>query len=322
MQGFYYTTDSLVTALKRQSFAPEAGQAFSTTDFIGILNEELALTMTNELMKVRNNFFLKKKVINSVANVGDYPVPTRAIGNTIKDLYWIDGNCRAQITYRDIDTLRGYGTLVSNTPSSFFFFSDRFQLVATPSNAGQLEVWYYQARNKLVPVSQCGAVSAIVDDGTNLTFTIDADLTSLLEVGDTCDILSIRSPFDLCGEDVEIVAITASTVKVLKADVVDASGAIKVAVGDYVSVAGTTCVPMIPREYHPILVQMAVVSIMQPLAHLPKYGLATSKLEKMLAGAYNLVSHRVEMQPETLINSEGLGSFVGSGWPPTDLILK
>lgn len=311
--GHFYFTDDLVSALKRYSYFPEAQQTLQSSDLISILNDELTLNLAAELMKVRINHFLTSKTVSTTANVPRIVIPERAIGSTIKNIYLVDGaGGRTPIVYGDVDVLEGAAAGAAS-PTDFLFSGDEIILVPTPSGVSNLEIWFYRMLSKLVLTASCAKITAVSSLAGTTTFTVNTDLTGSLSIGDKVDFVSGKSPFLSWADDVTITAISATQIQVATTDVDDESGAVEPIANDYICPAGTSCIPQIPRELHPVLVQMGVVSMMQPIAHLPKYQLAKDRLERMRDSAFKLIVHRVEMQPELLVDNESPNALAGSG---------
>jgi hypothetical protein len=324
MAGYFYTTDDLIDEIKRLSFVPNVNSGLQDVDYIAILNDELVLRLTNEIMKVRQNFFLKKTTQTMSALVPNYALPRRAIGNVLKTIYmFYPPNQRSEVKYRDIDILEGQDLIVgTGEPLHFFMYGDDYMLVPTPSSSGTLELWFFQALSKLVAVSSCAQVTGVSTVGGTTTFTVDTDLTASLSTGDTIDFQSLNSPFKLTAQDVAITSISSTQIAVAATDVQNEAGTVKPQVDDYICPAFESCIPQVPREFHAVLAQMAVLTILQPLSHTEKYALAKDRLKEMKDAAFNLIANRVESQPEILVDSGGFNAFIGGGWPPTDIILK
>jgi hypothetical protein len=289
-----YKTEDLVTSVQRRTLAPNAQPTYQTTEIVAFLNEELQLSLCSDILSVREDFFLRKRVIPMVAGVRVYGVPERASGNAMKKIFYISTNGeKFPLRRYGIDAFAGNDSQ-TGAPHGFMLFGDEILLDRTPqTDLGSLEVWYFARPNQLVPTSEVAKIEAVTPAADSVVFTVDTDLTSLVPTNGEVDFLCAKSPFFLWAEDAVVTSITTNSVTVSLASVVNAAGVVMPQTGDYICPAQKSNIPQIPQEFHPLLAQMAGCRILEGLGDLNKLQMAEAKLDKMRRQAFQLIANRV-----------------------------
>jgi hypothetical protein len=310
----FYTTDDLLTSVKVRTLAPTSQSTFTDANIVMLMNEELQLQLVPEILAIREDFFLTSKQVPLTAQVSNYRIPERAMGNALKEVFYVDGSgTRTQLTHTDIG-IKATFLNTTGLPTYFYFEGDEISVVPTPgASTGNLEFWYFQRANQLVQTEDVTKITAINSVGGTTTFTVDTDLSSVITVASTkLDVLSAKSPFLLWAEDLTASAVTASSIAMATSGLVDAASTVLPQVGDYICLAQQANIPMIPQEFHPILAELVAGRLMEALGDTAKLQLIQGKLQAMRMSAMKMISNRVEQQPRTLINRNNL--VTNSGW--------
>lgn len=302
-----FLVEDLIESVKDRSFAPISQNTFEDAGLLRILNEELKLKLAADLLRAREDFFIWRKTVPIVANKDLYPIPNRAIGNTIKALFYVDasGN-QYPLTRKDIADLGDYSGLQSD-PQHFYFEGDQVGLYPYPSAAsGSLLFVFPRKVNQLKLTTECAKITAVSSDATHTTFTVDTDLTASLSVGSKIDIQRGQSPFLLWADYIELTDITTTTIQVLKSDIVDVAGTVEPEINDYIAPTGYSNIPMIPEEFQPVLSQMGAVRLLRSLGDLNKLNEAKSELKELRAEALDLIRNRAESAPDKIYKKNPL----------------
>lgn len=303
-----YLVEDLLEAAKKRSFAPISQTTFQDDGLIEIANDELLLELVSDIMQVREDFFLAQRDVSLIANVDHYGLPDRSVGNALKALFFKDvaGNLSAPLARIDVDRSDVYSN-VSGDPSKFYFEGDEVVILPRPSlSVGYLTQSYYERPNRLIATSSCAKITVVTAGVSSVTFTVDTDLSASLAVGDDVDFLSAKSPFRLWAKDIEIEAITATTIQVALSDVINPASTVEPQVGDYICPAGFSNIPMIPVEYHMVLAQMVACSMLHSLGQVEKLQAAEARLQRMRQKAGLLIKNRAESSPEFLVQRHSL----------------
>jgi hypothetical protein len=164
---------------------------------------------------------------------------------------------------------------------------------------------YFRKPNQLIATASCAKITSISSVGGTTTFTVNTDLTADLSVGSNIDILSASSPYLLWSADIDITAITASTIAVATSDVSNAASTVEPQVGDYICPTGYSNIAQIPDELVPVLAQMGAVRMIAGLGDLNKWQAAKAELKEMREEAIKLIKTRAEGSPKR-VGSNGM----------------
>jgi len=251
-----YTTDDLISALKRNAVVPSSQRKFSDDDLIAFVNEELQLMVAGELMRLNEEFFVTMASIPLVASRSSYELPSKAAGWRIRDVAWLDTNGtynplpRMQIEYiTNQDILSA-----ADHPTAFVLMDDSLNTIPQmgTSVVGSLVVFYERLQNNLVKIDECGKIVTVATVGVNYRCV----LTSLpLSYTSNVDFVSGTGPHGLLAENK-----TATLVAPLTIDVPIGVDFTRVPVaGDWMVQTGNTPIAHIPAEYNIILAQLGAL---------------------------------------------------------------
>lgn len=312
-----YLIEDLITSVKDRSFVPISQTTFQDADILRILNEELSLKLTADLVRAREDFFLARKTYAIQASEDRYLVPKRSIGNTVKGVFYVDtaGNTSYPLPRIDVDRIAEFSPSGGN-PERFYFEGDELVVLPKPLTAiGSLMVSFARKPNTLVLTSSVTKITATSTSGTDAVFTVDTDLTSTVSVGSQVDFLRAESPFCLWASEISVSAVTSTSITVALSSVADVDGStIEPGVGDYISLTGEANIPMIPIEFHPILAEMACVRMLRSMGDLKKWQASKAELEQMRQEALGLIRQRAESAPDKASGFNPLVNAFRSRW--------
>ena len=253
-----YKTTDLINAIKRNAAFPTSQVRFSNDDFLTFLNEELQLTLVSHLVTMRQDYFVTTVDTALVASQTAYTIPVSAIGWKVESVGYIDSSdVYTKIPMITRDQRSSFSSLSSSSiPSAFYILNNSINLVpdAGSSVSGSLRFDLVRIQNELVMDTTSGNITAVTDTGTDYQMTVG---TLPISSGDSCDVISGTNPFNIIARGVTS-SILGSVVTVTYSS--DFSRA--PVLGDYVCKAGTTPIPNIPEDIHPILAQLAVVRVL------------------------------------------------------------
>lgn len=312
----FLNTEDLITSIKTRTLAPTSQSTFSDTNIIQFINEEMQLTLVTDMMSIREDFFLKIKAVPLINLVEAYSVPQRAIGNVLKDIFYLDSSGNRRPLTRT--STRNRFSSSTGTQEPQFYFIEADQIIIDPplqNPSGSLEFYYYQRPSEIVPTASVAKITAVSSLAGITTFTVDTDLTASLSSGSLVDVLSAKSPFQLWGQDTAITTITSTTIAVASSAVSDENSNVLPVVNDYVCPQLKANIPMVPQELHPVLAQMVAQRLIEALGDERKLTQINAKLQDMRRQVLTLLSNRVEDSPERVLNRNSLLASSGLGWP-------
>jgi hypothetical protein len=266
-----------------------------------------------DIMAVREDFFGISETRALRAGVNRYSVPKRAIGGGVKVLTLVDSSGSESAPLTRIDGSRRYEfSGSSGQPSAVEFEGDECVVYPTPPDATcSLKFQYYQRPNRLISTEDCAKITAVADGVTNVTFTVDTDLTADLVTGDQVDIVSAKAPFLLWGSELPIVAISSTQFQIARSGIVDQASVVEPVVGDYICPTGYSNIPMLPEVFHPVLAQYISNRLLEALGDLNKLAAGEARAQKMITKAIHMVKNRMESSPIRAVRRNGLGATFG-----------
>jgi len=293
-----YTTDDIITAVKRNASIPTSQKKYTTADFLAFMNEELQLTLVGELLSLREDYFVTSSTTALVANQDSYAYPTAAVGWKLEAIWHVDSNGAYNKLVRISRNQRHMYQSLSDTSSPAAYFFDGANIEVVPSIGstvtGSIQFDYVRIQNELVSVSRTGLISSVVDTGTEYQITVGSTPSTT----DGVDVIAGTNPFGAIARG-ESASVVGSVITVSSSDFERAPVA-----GDYVCSVGETPIPNIPEDYHPILAQAVTIRC---LANDPKM-LSTQGqvLQNMLTRMRNRSSRRVNNSPQKIVSNSAI----------------
>jgi hypothetical protein len=213
----YYTSNTLIEAVKRKMAIPIAQVTFSDDDILSFANEEMFLEQVPSILQYHEEYLVFNQDVPLVADQSRYAIPNRAIGMKLRDVFYRDaGGQLIQMSRINPDD-RSFFEVNSNTsPVPVHYYLQNNTLVITPEvrqqATGTLIFSYYLRPNSLVVDDQAAIC-------TSFTKTITVD-NSLIVAG---DVLTIGSSSIVADTDFTIgvnSSTTASNIAAFLASVV------------------------------------------------------------------------------------------------------
>lgn len=182
----WYTSDGLIAAVKRKISFPTYQSTFSDEDILAFANEEMVIAQVPSIMTYHEEYLVYSKVVPLEANKNRYPIPERAIGLKLRDVFYMDSNGNLSEMTRINPDDRPFFESTSSTANSGMrrFFIENNDVVVLPipttGAAGSLMMTYFLRPNQLVKDNR----AAIISNFCNLVTINNADLVA----GDTISI--------------------------------------------------------------------------------------------------------------------------------------
>ena len=308
------TLTGLLNEIRRYGSIPNTAVTGSQdTDMVAYLNRNL-MSCASEVIKCREGFMRRYKDHTLVSGQTRYRIPTRAIGNRLDAVLFLDS---AGKVLRKLDEVP-YGVVSNfrNVTDTMGYHLEAGDVVLTPiAPTGQvatIRMVYYIRPAEIVDSldeasGSCFTVTAVA--GNVLTLMASHGLTT----GTKIDIMKGGPPFEYLSVDENPSAVGASTVTV-------ADGS-RVEVGDYVCKADKAPIAQVPDVFYPVLAAMAAQEYWLALGD----GKEVDRLEMMLWGesrernngmigqAKAIISPRVEEGAKKIMSPYGV---MGALWGP------
>ena len=287
------TTLSLIESVKLRGSFPTANNLFSNSSYLQILNDEMMNQVVPLIQKLNADFFLAQSDSQVSANVNKYRINKRAIGSLLRDIQIVDaaGNSRGLPRLQEEDRL-------SDTQGDFGYYIQSNQIILSPmpvNSQYSLRQIYFRRPSKFVLPTACAQITSI-DTGNNQV--VVSSVPSAINNGIEIDFVQNNSPYDLLAQDYIVSGISGTTISFssLPSDL---------AVGDYICLAGETCVPMVPEELVPFLVQSALCVCLSSKKD-KSVELELQKLEMMKQSLVDMMAPRVKSSDVKIKNRNSI----------------
>lgn len=293
------TSDDLLTSIKRGITVPAYQARFTDADILALANEEIETVFMPMILGLREEYFVKIAIASIVSGQSEYDIPYRAVGRTIRDLRYNDGNNKIILAYVAPEESAMYTNgSSSGVPYGFYIQEDKIIIVPTPNaSTGSLEIKYLLRPNELVQLADAAVITAI----NTLTgvVTISSALTGLT-TATPIDFIQARAGNITLSYDITPTNIASTLITFTASDL--PSG---LAVGDYISFAGESPVVQLPEEAHPILANAVHVRLLRALGDYEGYQVEALQLQDKLTMLRSTLSPRVEGVNKVVVSRHG-----------------
>jgi hypothetical protein len=292
------TTSDLISSIKIKGSFPTANDLFSTNDYLSILNDEMLNQIVPLLAKVQEEYFLAYKDYSVAVGQELYRIPKRATGSSLRSIQLISSTGSVvplqRLFEEDKTSLNGSGA------NGYYLRSNQVAVSPVPTAATDtLRLAYFRRPSKFVTPSACAQITAI---NGNIVTVASAPVT--FANGILIDLVQGDTPYDLLSMDLPIASISGTTLTFTSVPT-------DLAIGDYVSLAGQACVPMVPEELVPLLVQAALCICLTSKKDMSAQ-LELQKLQAMTESSLALLEPRVRSNDQKIKSSGLLGYFRGN----------
>lgn len=178
----YYTSNTLIDAVKRKMSFPIAQVTFSPQEILFFANEEMFLAQVPSILQFHEEFLVYTQETSLVSNKSRYPIPGRAIGMKLRDIFYKDNSGQlVEMTKINPDDKSFFLSNSNSNPNPVYYYLENNSIMIVPevgaNPQGTIQFSYYLRPNSLVLDEQAAVCSSF-------SKTVTIDNTTLLD-GDT-----------------------------------------------------------------------------------------------------------------------------------------
>lgn len=258
-----YTSAANIEGVKRRATLPDNAAALYPDDIIcKILTAELHSVIVPLLMSVREDYLLHNSDQDIVSGTNSYEIPSRAVGQKLKDVVLVNSDGRESgISRIDTGNIKDEplsGSVVSDR--GFYFEDDRVVLYPDGASFTQydLRMKYFRRPNNIIETSSAGKITAI-NTGSKIV-TLD-NLPAAWTTATTFDFIKGTPGFKSRADDKAITSLSTVSKTLTFTDSLP-DGLI---VGDWVAESGFSPIAQIPYDVHNLLEQRAAVKVLEEM---------------------------------------------------------
>lgn len=307
-----YTASYLLDSMQRRGQIPKASdRAFSRTDLLALMTEELQTYVVPAMMEVREEYFTKNYDYTTT-NTRHYEIPPRAIGMKLRYVY-LGSDEQSLLPVSRVEPAQQYNGIwgvafpgqVGYTTFAYYLENNKVVLVNNPGAGNTLRLVYFLRPNRIVEEEDCGLITAIDTNTNEVTVNeVPAGWSGTANY----DLIDSTPGFETLAMDAE--ASLSGSVLTFTDSLPEG-----LAVGDYVCEPCTAPLAQVPIEAAPLLTQRLVTKVLEAQGD-PKAVVAEKSCERMKQQLQDsLVSPRTEGSPRYIVNNYGPGwGNVRYGW--------
>ena len=299
------TTD-LLTEVRRAGQLPSSGAAMTSADVFGHADRAFTGNLVPLLMRLQEEFFVRRATVSVAAGQSMVPVPRRAMGARVRDVFLVpSAGQRAALVRLRPEQLAEFNPS-SSQPQAYYLDAANVVLVPAPSAAVSLEVAYYVRPGRFTVNTSARQIATVTADSptagrTAITFSSWTPTTSAM-----LDVYSYRSPFEPKAVDAVPANFSATGCNFATSDLFAAP-----VVGDWVAAHEECPVVCLPVEAHALLAQRAAEYALRALGYLEEASSAAGMADKMEADLVAVLTPRTDAQPRRVTG--GLMRLIGQG---------
>lgn len=303
------TSSALINSVKLRAMIPQNQSTFSESDFLTFANEELQMGLIPMILRHHEEYFVVVEEIQLVSNKSEYAIPSRAIGNRLRDVYFrSNGGSTREMTRIDIQDIPYYenGNAGNGGNSVYAFYIKNNKIVLVPSisninNGETLVISYYFRPGQIVSETRTSTITAI--NTTTGEITVSAlpkqNNQVILSLSTKVDFIMATTPHITLDYDIlpTVVNTTTNIITFAPADL-----PADLVVGDYINLAHETCVPQIPSDLHMQLAVRVGLRCLQAMGDTESVNTEAAALKELTDNASQIVSSRVDGSPKKIVN--------------------
>jgi len=223
----YFTSNGLVEAVKRSMSMPISQITFSEEDILAFATEELFMSQMPSILQYHEEYYVFEQSVPLVNNQSRYPIPNRAIGMKLRDLFYVDNQGQMIEMSKINPDDEAHFSIDSNSNNSPIYYkiqNNSIKIIPDVSAnvQGSLLFTYYLRPNSLVPDEKaaiCTAFSKTITFDNNPTagdsITINGDTFEAgvdYVIGANSSITASNFNTAVLGTDLEVTTVVTGNV--------------------------------------------------------------------------------------------------------------
>lgn len=219
------------------------------SDFLSFANISM-MTLAGEIVNAHEEYLVYQEALPVVIGQANYRIPYRALNGVVRHLWFEDSTgTRHRLYGREIENVEHYARDSVGVPDAFYCQGNSVYLLPTPNVGGTLVIAYPFRPNSLVETSGCQSIANVGIDNVQVgNIPVGFSSNALYDIIDHRSGNGIIA-YDLLGR--------------ISGNSVYFSAPLPpgVQVGNWLTLATQSPVPMVPEEAHTLLLELAVMRV-------------------------------------------------------------
>lgn len=231
-----WTTDELVTRVKRKAQWPDSGK-LSDTEILAVADEELQSYVAPLVRRSAQAFWVKQDNRTTTAGTSEFRLSSLVTSGTLYDVSYIgqDGIpiLLPVLTPNDVYRRR-LNPALTGTPRVCTVEGDILRVYPIPASTGDtIRIRYERRPSKLIATTSCAAVTVVGSSTLTAATSLGNGTYDVVQANPNFDTLVVAQTTTVSGGGPYIYTMTGATLT-------------SVAVGDYICPTGQTCIVTVP----------------------------------------------------------------------------
>jgi len=296
-----YTTEDLLSLIKKRTFVPTNQETFSDTDLLDMATDEMRSIVVPAILSAREEWYVVNDLFD--INTTDYSVniPSRAIAGSLREVAFVRGSVEYNLPRLSLEDK----VYRNNQGPITACYIEGSKLKMLGNESGQLRLYYHCRPGKLVRTSAAASISSF--DTVAKTVTV-ASVPTGWATGSIVDFVNSKPHFDHRGVDYTIAGIAGTTITFSTDLPTDLTA------GDWMSLEDTSPVVQVPLEWFPYVAQAVQVQILDALGDFEAMQRAEKRRDTLHENAMRLISPRIHGETKKLVAQKNRGSVISKLW--------
>jgi hypothetical protein len=304
-----YLSSDLITAVKRRAAVPTSQITFQPADYFQLADEEIRSKLIPLITKNIEDYYTVPFTTPLIANQFNYPIPTRAVAQGLRDIEIIqDGDRLSRTPLERLDRSDLYATYSGNyrftiRKNGFYLEGNNVVIYPTPlTTQNQLSLCYTCRPNQIVATTECGQVQSINFSTNQITLVSTPPQT--FTTSSPLDFINAMPGFSWAAQDMTPTSIVGNVLTFASALPTSLLN------GDWICLSGQSCVVQVPVELQPLLYQYVTVRLLSAQGDAQALHDAIAELTKLEENAQLLTSPRVVGKSKRVTNTRAMNRWV------------
>lgn len=296
----YMTVDNLVDSVFRNTAVPNSQITYEPEDIVAFLNEEQQTTITALVQSIREEYWIQYYDVLIQPNVTSYTVPQRAVMGTLEDIVLVDTSGNeieiAQLAPEQKKVAPYYSFVPIASMRGIFARDDTFNIypITFPYPSGfTIRFKYARRPSVLCQSSFCAQILTV--NSTTKVVTVSAVPTGWTASSTIIDIINNVPQFTALSDDNLITNISGTSITLT-------SCPSTVAIGQWLCPMGMTCIPQIPLELYPLLINAGCLRVFTSLQNANGFNTMSKVVTAQMDDAKTLLTPRWKGQSKKIVN--------------------
>lgn len=302
------TTDTLITDIKLRGALPTASTLFTNARFLSLANSEFQTHILPLVMSARENFY-EYDIDTTINATGFYPIHTRAYLGILSNAALIDDTRRFNLGIlseeHQVDTQEPR----EGNPGIVIKRNTVQLMPIDGSNYSTLRLSIFLRPGTFVLEEDSAQITAI-DTGTNTLTFAASTIPSSWTTANTFDLIQGSAQYDTLDLDLSAGTVGATSI------VMSSSLPSRLAVGDWISLAGETPIIQAPEAFSYLLSQRVANLCMQIKGDVEGAAAGFQYAAQMEENLMKSIQPRTQKGAKKMVSNNGMlrSSGYSTGW--------